>query len=77
MVSKGVRVRPARPGVKPANKQLRTSVGDKVKLFTLQLRSVFGSYSFSRTLCLIAVPQLTVFTDGNTECYHAALCALY
>ncbi|KAM9854201.1 unconventional myosin-Vc [Aulostomus maculatus] len=27
--SKGVRVRPARPGVKPANKQLRTSVGDK------------------------------------------------
>ncbi|KAM9351640.1 unconventional myosin-Vc [Symphorus nematophorus] len=27
--SKGVKVRPARPGVKPANKQLRTSVGDK------------------------------------------------
>uniref|UniRef100_A0A671VN32 Myosin VC n=1 Tax=Sparus aurata TaxID=8175 RepID=A0A671VN32_SPAAU len=27
--SKGVKVRPARPAVKPANKQLRTSVGDK------------------------------------------------
>ncbi|XP_045893170.1 unconventional myosin-Vc isoform X2 [Micropterus dolomieu] len=27
--SRGVKVRPARPGVKPANKQLRTSVGDK------------------------------------------------
>ncbi|XP_041794288.1 unconventional myosin-Vc isoform X1 [Chelmon rostratus] len=27
--SKGIKVRPARPGVKPANKQLRTSVGDK------------------------------------------------
>ncbi|XP_058500890.1 unconventional myosin-Vc [Solea solea] len=27
--SKGVKVRPARPGVKPTNKQLRTSVGDK------------------------------------------------
>ncbi|XP_034540965.1 unconventional myosin-Vc isoform X2 [Notolabrus celidotus] len=27
--SKGVRVRPARPGVKAANKQLRSSVGDK------------------------------------------------
>lgn len=31
VASKGVKVRPARPGVKPANKQLRTSVGDKVK----------------------------------------------
>uniref|UniRef100_A0A3Q1JUK3 Myosin VC n=1 Tax=Anabas testudineus TaxID=64144 RepID=A0A3Q1JUK3_ANATE len=29
--SKGVKVRPARPGVKPANKQLRTSVGDKFR----------------------------------------------
>ncbi|XP_056273208.1 unconventional myosin-Vc isoform X2 [Pseudoliparis swirei] len=29
VTSKGVKVRPARPGVKPANKQLRTSVGDK------------------------------------------------
>ncbi|XP_044212818.1 unconventional myosin-Vc [Thunnus albacares] len=27
--TRGVKVRPARPGVKPANKQLRTSVGDK------------------------------------------------
>nr|XP_040017639.1 unconventional myosin-Vc isoform X3 [Gasterosteus aculeatus aculeatus] len=27
--SKGIKVRPARPGVKAANKQLRTSVGDK------------------------------------------------
>ncbi|XP_044050302.1 unconventional myosin-Vc isoform X2 [Siniperca chuatsi] len=27
--SRGVKVRPARPAVKPANKQLRTSVGDK------------------------------------------------
>ncbi|XP_054476812.1 unconventional myosin-Vc [Anoplopoma fimbria] len=27
--SKGIKVRPARPAVKPANKQLRTSVGDK------------------------------------------------
>ncbi|XP_076588859.1 unconventional myosin-Vc isoform X2 [Chaetodon auriga] len=27
--SKSIKVRPARPGVKPANKQLRTSVGDK------------------------------------------------
>ncbi|XP_042267491.1 unconventional myosin-Vc [Thunnus maccoyii] len=27
--TKSVKVRPARPGVKPANKQLRTSVGDK------------------------------------------------
>ncbi|XP_068168579.1 unconventional myosin-Vc [Antennarius striatus] len=27
--SRGVKVRPARPSVKPANKQLRTSVGDK------------------------------------------------
>ncbi|XP_075998597.1 unconventional myosin-Vc isoform X2 [Genypterus blacodes] len=26
---RGIKVRPARPGVKPANKQLRTSVGDK------------------------------------------------
>uniref|UniRef100_A0A3Q3J0J8 Myosin VC n=1 Tax=Monopterus albus TaxID=43700 RepID=A0A3Q3J0J8_MONAL len=29
VTSKGVKVRPARPGVKPANKQLRTSVGNK------------------------------------------------
>ncbi|XP_055365831.1 unconventional myosin-Vc isoform X2 [Betta splendens] len=29
--SKGVKVRAARPGVKPANKQLRTSVGDKFR----------------------------------------------
>uniref|UniRef100_A0A665VY25 Myosin VC n=1 Tax=Echeneis naucrates TaxID=173247 RepID=A0A665VY25_ECHNA len=29
--SKGVKVRPARPGVKPANKQLRTSVGEKFR----------------------------------------------
>lgn len=28
--SKSIKVRPARPGVKPTNKQLRTSVGDKV-----------------------------------------------
>lgn len=27
---RGVKVRPARPGVKPTNKQLRASVGDKV-----------------------------------------------
>ena len=32
--SKGVKVRPARPAVKQANKQLRTSVGDKVEMFT-------------------------------------------
>uniref|UniRef100_A0A3B4VDC7 Myosin VC n=1 Tax=Seriola dumerili TaxID=41447 RepID=A0A3B4VDC7_SERDU len=31
VTSKGVKVRPARPGVKPANKQLRTSVGDKFR----------------------------------------------
>ncbi|XP_072291958.1 unconventional myosin-Vc [Eucyclogobius newberryi] len=29
--NKGVKVRPARPGVKPMNKQLRTSVGDKFR----------------------------------------------
>lgn len=29
--NRGVKVRPARPGVKPANKQLRTSVGDKFR----------------------------------------------
>ncbi|KAJ0069163.1 hypothetical protein NL108_003078 [Boleophthalmus pectinirostris] len=29
--NKGVKVRPARPGVKPTNKQLRTSVGDKFR----------------------------------------------
>ncbi|XP_034032084.1 unconventional myosin-Vc [Thalassophryne amazonica] len=29
--SKGVKVRPARPAVKPANRQLRTSVGDKFR----------------------------------------------
>ncbi|XP_068578524.1 unconventional myosin-Vc isoform X2 [Cebidichthys violaceus] len=29
VTNKGVKVRPARPGVKPTNKQLRTSVGDK------------------------------------------------
>ncbi|XP_070763709.1 unconventional myosin-Vc [Enoplosus armatus] len=29
VTSRGVKVRPARPAVKPANKQLRTSVGDK------------------------------------------------
>lgn len=34
MTTKGVKVRPARPAVKPANKQLRTSVGDKVNIFT-------------------------------------------
>ncbi|KAF3688718.1 Unconventional myosin-Vc [Channa argus] len=31
VASKGVKVRPARPGVKPTNKQLRTSVGDKFR----------------------------------------------
>lgn len=30
---RGVKVRPARPGVKPANRQLKTSVGDKVTVF--------------------------------------------
>ncbi|KAM4572314.1 unconventional myosin-Vc [Odontesthes bonariensis] len=29
--SKGIKVKPARPSVKPANKQLRTSVGDKFR----------------------------------------------
>ncbi|KAM4618312.1 unconventional myosin-Vc [Polymixia lowei] len=31
LTMKGFKVRPARPGVKPANKQLRTSVGDKFR----------------------------------------------
>ena len=44
MNSKGIKVRPARPGVKPANKQLKTSVGDKVKnIYSL----VTGDYSSS------------------------------
>lgn len=34
VTTKVVQVRPARPGVKPANKQQRASVGDKVNVFT-------------------------------------------
>lgn len=33
MNGRGVKVRPARPGVKPSNRQLKTSVGDKVSMF--------------------------------------------
>ena len=33
--TKGFKVRPARPGVKPANKELRTTVGDKVNMFAM------------------------------------------
>ena len=36
--TKGFKVRPARPGVKPANKELRTTVGDKVNMFTMYTR---------------------------------------
>lgn len=50
--SKGVKVRPARPPVKPTNKQLRTSVGDKVKVFTLPLL-VGYSFSSSPVFCCI------------------------
>lgn len=59
MNSRGVKVRPARPGVKPANKQLRTSVGDKVKMFTHSQADLF----------LVCLPFLMNFV---VECSSAA-----
>lgn len=79
--SRGVKVRPARPGVKPTNKQLRTSVGDKVKMLThrhrIKLTCFLCVYPFWWTLWLNVVLQLPLFTDGNAECYHPPLCALH
>ena len=42
--TKGFQVKSARPGVKPANKELRTTVGDKVNMFT-----VYTTHSDSQT----------------------------
>uniref|UniRef100_H3C1Z9 Myosin VC n=1 Tax=Tetraodon nigroviridis TaxID=99883 RepID=H3C1Z9_TETNG len=45
--SRGVKVRPARPGVKPANRQLKTSVGDSSRgISTMQARKrLLNSYT--------------------------------
>lgn len=50
---RGVKVRPARPGVKPANRQLKTSVGDKVSMFAQRLcwPQVKPSLPLSHRLC--------------------------
>lgn len=59
--TKGVKVKAARPGVKPTNKQLRTTVGDKVAIQTCprccvypyELTSVCLERIYSRTLSVL------------------------
>lgn len=61
--SKGVKVRPARPGVKPANKQLRTSVGDKVNMFTLPLLIVAHCVQFQLQSSFYKYSQESVYSE--------------
>lgn len=84
MNGRGVKVRPARPGVKPSNRQLKTSVGDKVSMFAdrhcsagIEARGR-GLETVSHGLLLsTAVPQLSVLTDGDAERHHPSLRALH
>lgn len=75
---RGVKVRPARPGMKPANKQLRASVGDKV---CTSARCGSGSRSAaSKTplvFCRRVVLPLPLSADGDAERHHAALRPLH
>lgn len=49
---RGIKVRPARPGIKPANKQLRASVGEKVRT---PARCSCGSRSAASKTPLVSV----------------------
>lgn len=75
---RGFKVRPARPGMKPANKQLRASVGDKV---CTSARCSSGSRSAaSKTplvFCRHVVLPLPLSADGDAERHHAALRPLH
>lgn len=74
---RGVKVRPARPGMKPANKQLRASVGDKVHE---SARCGCASGSAVAELVFVAadaVLPLTLAADGDAERHHAPLRSMH
>lgn len=81
MNGRGVKVRPARPGVKPANRQLKASVGDKVPMFARSSAPAAESSSLLKSGCFSptvdAVPHLSVAADGNAQRHHPALRALH
>lgn len=76
---RGVKVRPARPGMKPTNKQLRASVGDKVH------ESAWCGCGFCFavaepqlvSVATAAVLPLALTADGDAERHHAALRPLH